>query len=375
MLTGVHNVFQTDSFRSMSMNDEVKISEVKTANEIASLGGKAAAANMTAAERSERAKQAASARWSKNLPQATHIGELELAGTKIPCAVLEDGRRVLSQQAFVQAIGRTGNLKTAARSEEGGFFDTPPFLTAGNLKPYVDKYLKSASAGPVVYRPTQGTVGYGYEASFLPTVCRVYLDARREKALNKTQQHIAEACEVLLAALANVGIDAMVDEATGFQYDRTRDALQRLLEQYVSRELARWEKTFEIDFYKHMYRLKKWKFNPASSKRTPQAARLTVDLTYDRIHPELLRELKQVRNDKDKPSSKLHQWLTTGPAGGHPRLKQHLEGVVALMSVAENWPQFMEWMDRRYPKCNTTMSIPFHEFEDEDDMPPEVKKS
>jgi hypothetical protein len=131
--------------------------------------------------------------------------------------------------------------------------------------------------------------------------------------------------------------------------------------------LARWERTFEPDFYRHLYRLKKWAFNPTSSKRTPQVARVTVDLTYDRIHPELLRELKQVRGERDKPNSKLHQWLTTGPMGGHPRLKQHLEGVVALMSVASNWDQFSEWVDRRYPKYNETMRLPFPEPDNEDD--------
>jgi hypothetical protein len=198
-------------------------------------------------------------------------------------------------------------------------------------------------------------------------VCRIYLDARRAKKLTSQQKHIAEACEILLSALASVGIDALVDEATGFQYDRPREALQKLLEQYVSRELARWERTFEPDFYRHLYRLKNWAFNPTSSKRTPQVARLTVDLTYDRIHPDLLRELKQVRGEGNKPSSKLHQWLTTGPTGGHPRLKQHLEGVVALMSVAGNWDQFSEWVDRRYPKYNETMRLPFGDSEPQSD--------
>ena len=45
--------------------------------------------------------------------------------------------------------------------------------------------------------------------------------------------------------------------------------------------------------------------------------------------------------------------------GGHPRLKQHLEGVIALMSVATDWDQFEEWVDRRYPKYNETMKLPF----------------
>lgn len=198
----------------------------------------------------------------------------------------------------------------------------------------------------------------------LPLLCNVYLAARRDKKLTHKQKHIADTCEVLLGALAQVGIDALVDEATGFQYSRARDALQKLLARYVSKELARWERTFEIDFYRHMYRLKGWAFDPASAKRTHAAARLTVNLTYDRIHPDLLKELKSVRNEGGKPGGKLHQWLTTGAAGGHPRLKQHLEGVTALMSVAKTWDQFKDWIDQRYPELNKTMRIPFPHPED-----------
>jgi uncharacterized protein YjiS (DUF1127 family) len=256
-------------------------------------------------------------------------------------------------------------MQIATRFEDGVFSKTPPFLQAENLKPFLEKHLDSPTAAPIAYRPTQGTVGYGYEAKLLPAVCRIYLDARREKKLTHKQKHIADACEILLSALANVGIDALVDEATWFQYDRTRDALQKLLEQYVSRELARWERTFEPDFYRHIYRLKGWPFNPGSSKRTPAIARITVDLIYDRIHPDLLRELKQVRSDGNKPNSKLHQWLTTGPNGGHPRLKQHHEGVVSLLSVASDWDQLQDWVDRRYPKYNETKRLPFAEDQDD----------
>lgn len=112
-------------------------------------------------------------------------------------------------------MGRTGNVRTAARSEEGDFFKTPPFLTAENLKPFVEKHLASTSTTPILYRTMSGGIGYGYQASLLPLVCRIFLDARREKALSKKQKHIADACEVLLSSLANVAIDALVDEATG----------------------------------------------------------------------------------------------------------------------------------------------------------------
>jgi len=90
--------------------------EPKVESPIASLGGKARAAKMTPAERKESARKAAEARWGSDLPRAEFAGELDLAGQKIACAVLEDGRRVLSQQSFIEAIGRTGQLKVAARS-------------------------------------------------------------------------------------------------------------------------------------------------------------------------------------------------------------------------------------------------------------------
>ena len=345
--------------------------EPKIESPIASLGGKARAAKMTPAERKESARKAAEARWGSDLPRAEFAGELDLAGQKIACAVLEDGRRVLSQQSFIEAIGRTGQLKVAARSAEGDFFKTPVFLAAGNLKPFVDLHLAGASTTPIPYRLPTGGRYYGYEACLLPLVCNVYLAARRAKKLNLKQKHIAEACEVLLSALAQVGIDALVDEATGFQFNRTRDALQKLLAQYVSKELARWERTFESDFYKHMFRLKGWAYNPASTRRPFLAARLTVDLTYDRIHPDLLKQLKEVREEGNKPNSKLFQWLTAGPNGGHPRLKVHLEGVIALMSVAKTWGQFSEWVDSRYPKLNQTMRIPFPD-DQEDESPPSI---
>ena len=335
----------------------------KTSGEsMASKGGKAAAAGMTPEERKERARKAAEGRWAAALPKATHAGVLDLAGHKIACAVLEDGRRVLSQQMFVQAIGRTGSPRMATQTEDGEYFKTPPFLAADNLKPYVLQYLETASTTPIAYRPTRGDRGYGYEAKLLPLVCNVYLAARRDKKLIHKQKHIAEACELLLSALAQVGIDALVDEATGFQYSRERDALQKLLEKYVSKELARWERTFDPEFYRHIYRLKGWRLDPKSTKRTHAVARLTVSLTYNRIHPDLIKELKIVRDEKGKTSQKLHQWLTTGPAGGHPRLKQHLEGVVALLSVAESWAQFLDWVDVRYPELNKTLRIPFPEY-------------
>ena len=47
----------------------------------------------------------------------------------------------------------------------------------------------------------------------------------------------------------------IVDEATGYQYDRARDALSTILEEFIAKELAQWVKTFPDEFYKKMYDL------------------------------------------------------------------------------------------------------------------------
>jgi hypothetical protein len=39
----------------------------------------------------------------------------------------------------------------------------------------------------------------------------------------------------LLRGFARVGIIALVDEATGFQRDRTKDALSKILEAYIAK--------------------------------------------------------------------------------------------------------------------------------------------
>jgi hypothetical protein len=196
-------------------------------------------------------------RWQlRRAPRATHSGTLSLAGHAIPCVVLDDGRRVLSHDALIRAIGRTGKQIQAAKDGGGRFFRVPPFLVAENLGPFVERHLAGSSAGPILYSPANGGVGHGYEAHFLPRACGVYLDARREGKLRPTQRRIAGACEVLVAALADVGVDTLIDEATGFQPSWPAGELQKLLGRYVSRGLARWERTSEPDFYRPGDRLR-----------------------------------------------------------------------------------------------------------------------
>jgi hypothetical protein len=345
--------------------------EPKIDNPIASLGGKASAAKLTPEERRERAKKAAEGRWAAGLPIAKYGSPdhpLRIGNIEINCFVLNDTRRILHQRAMVKALG----MARGSSGGEGGD-RLAKFVSGDRLKDFVNEQLIEVTTNPIKFRTPTNSVAYGYEATVLADICDAVLAARKAGVLQKQQMHIAEQCEILVRGFARVGIIALVDEATGYQYDRMQDELQRILEQYISKELARYSRVLEPDFYKHVYRLKGWRYDPTSTKRTHAVARITVDLIYDRIHPNLLKELKQVRSEKGKQSQQLHRWLTTDANGGHPRVKQQAEGITALVTVAPNWGQFQEWVDTRYPKFGHTLRIPFPEQEDEKET--EGKKS
>lgn len=337
-----------------------------TVEEAGAKGGKARAAALSPGELSEIGRKGAAARWAKgdeqkaeSVHRATHSGEMQIGDIVIPCYVLENGTRVISHRGLQRSLGR---------GESGGAHNTAKFLGQYERNVPDGKDLTARISNPIRFlAPGQGRSVYGYEATVLADICEVILAARQAGVVSgQYAERMAVQCEILMRSFARVGIVALVDEATGYQLERARDELRRLLERYVSKELARWERAFEADFYKHLHRLKGWEYDPTSTKRSHCVAHITVDLAYNRIHPDLLKELKQVKEEKGRPSQKLHQWMTTeANGGGHPRLKQHLAAITALMRVAKDWHQFMDWVEEHHPKLNTTLLIPFPKPEDE----------
>src|SRR5437667_12121136 len=116
------------------------------------------------------------ARWTKDLPRATHTGQLQIAGRIINCAVLETGKRLLTQESFLTARGRAPK----AKGKTGSFVvvdGMPPFLAAENLQPFISDKLRESTT-PVFCRNEKGIRLAGYDAVLLPMVCEVYLKLR-----------------------------------------------------------------------------------------------------------------------------------------------------------------------------------------------------
>lgn len=322
-----------------------------TTSEMASVGGKTAAANMTPEERKARAQKAAESRWSTKLPRATHSGILKIANREIVCAVLEDDRRVLNQETFLMAIGRNPKAKAGTGSTRlDRIDDLPPFLSPKNLKPFISNELKE-STNPIIYLTEGGGRAYGYLATLLPGVCRVYMDADRAGALRANQLHIVDACRILHESLADVAIIALVDEATGYQYERPRLALQEFLAMYINKKLAAWEPTFPAKFYSEVYRLKGWEYDPECSQRIPYVGKITNDLVYSRLAPFVLEELKKVtpKDNKGRRKHKFFQRLTKDH--GIPELRDHFKTLFAVTAGYEdgNWQSFYRHVNRALP--------------------------
>jgi len=216
-------------------------------------GGNARAKKLTKEERSAIAKNAAEQRWDKGkvIPKATHEGFLTIGGVELPCAVLDNGKRVLTQSGVMVALGRARQAK--GRKHYDADVNLPAFLTAKNLKPFIpeDLYVTSSQ---LEFRGLNGGKAFGYDALLLSKVCGVFLDAKAANALVVSQEHIADRALVLIRGFADVGIIALVDEATGFQYDRPRRDLEEYLSKFLSEALRKWVRTFPGDYFKHLCR-------------------------------------------------------------------------------------------------------------------------
>lgn len=329
-------------------------------------GGRARADALTPAQRSEIAKKGAIARWKSagEIPQAEYTGTLAIGDMKFPCSVLSDGTRILTQSDFMQGMGMYYSGWVAKnRSAEDASADVPHFLSFKNLKPFVDKNLGSLQSISLKYKTAKGSIAHGIRAEIIPKVCEVWLDAEDNGTLGSRQKLIAGKAKLLMRSLAHVGIIALVDEATGYQSVRPKDALQAYLEQIIRKELAAWAKKFPDEFYENIYKLKAWPWPGMKKNRYSVVAYYTRDLVYERIAPGLLKELedKSPKNESGNRPHKLHQWLTDDI--GNPLLAQHIHSIVMFQRLAIangfGWNRFLKMVDQVLPKRGDTLALPF----------------
>lgn len=217
-------------------------------------------------------------------PYAQWPGSIDLGGEPIDCYVLDTGERVLALRSAIRAISGTdsGNLGN--------------YIGVSALKPFINSELV---LGELIEFSIPGTQfkGSGLTTANFETILTAYVKALYEKAdLTDRQRDIAVKCAVISAGLVRLGLDALVDEATGYQYERVEDALQVKLRAFIADELRAWEKTFPDELWQEFGRLTNWS-GPLHS-RPRWWGKLVIELIYDTLDPDVATYLKENKPDK-----------------------------------------------------------------------------
>lgn len=276
------------------------------------------------------------------LPKALFEGNLNLGGIEVPAAVLENNQRIISHNGVFKALRRDprGNARI-----EG----VPAFMDAKNLQPFINDTLREYMK-KVMFVGLDGAVYEGYDARIVPNVCELYLQARDACVIDsENQKTTAAQAEIIMRAIATVGVIALVDEATGFQYQRKADALAEILETFIAKELRPWVKTFPQDYYQGLCKLYDLPFPPkkGDTKFPSFFGTLTNNIIYDRIAPGLRPALKTEAKKHEK-TGKMHQALSGDR--GVSALREHMRLVCGLLKLAKDKDHFFEMLDTTAPK-------------------------
>lgn len=292
---------------------------------------------------------------------------VKIAGREIAAYVLDDQQhtRVLVQRGMQEALGLgQGGGRAPKKGDEGGRAQTGDRLvqlvSGQRITPFVSNEVLMRAQNPIKFKLPNGVLAYGYEAILLPEICNAILEAREQRKLTIQQLPLAKRCEILVRGFAATGIIALVDEVTGYQEIRDREALQEILDRYIVDELAKWTKTFPDEFYRQLFRLKNMTYPPVGKKfhqRPLYIGHWTNDVVYKRLAPGVLKKLKQVepRLLSGRRANTFHQHMT--PEYGTPELRKHLENVIFLMKGCTTWMDFHRKLERAAPEFGDQMPL------------------
>ena len=132
----------------------------------------------------------------------------------------------------------------------------------------------------------------GYDVERFIEICQAYSQAY-ERGVLTLDRHIeaAKKANAILRACSKIGIIALVDEATGYQYARAENELQFKLKLFLSDEMRGWEKTFPDDLWIEFARLTHWGGEPTKN-RPRHWGYFVMDLIYRSLDPDVAQYLK-----------------------------------------------------------------------------------
>lgn len=257
----------------------------------------------------------------------------------IPCAVVEDVDeviRVINDRGLFNAFDRTphGAIRVPGLPAVIGS------KTLANLIPEDELELLK----PIAYE--YGDKVYtGYNAESLIVIIRAYMRAEDEGLLREQQKKGLKQAKAILLDLAGQRIKDLVDKATGFVYDEEINALDNLIKElYLNDEPMRnIAPRFPREFYREVFRIHGWNFNPTSNKRPGYVGTFTKKYVWSLLPDKVLKEIESKNPAlKDREyhyrKNKYYHYLTIDT--GIKELDDAIKSIIMVMKLSKDKNDF-----------------------------------
>lgn len=252
--------------------------------------------------------------------RVTHYGKVHFGDVECEAVVLDDGTRGFVQRQLMQAIGFKGNGQL-------------PRFHAFLAETSPNTLILLEKAGSPVIIPGHGRAHF-VPHEIVPEICDAVIGSALDGTLHAQRKHLIAPCRKIQSALSRVGIIALIDEATGYQYTREPDALQKLLSRMLRDEFSPWERRFSEEYYRSLFKMLNWEYRPNAGGYHPIIGQITLRWVYEIVYPlQIVSELKSRAKHE-----KLHQWLNEQDAV--PLLKKQESAVMAIANSSAGLQDF-----------------------------------
>lgn len=284
----------------------------------------------------------------KNLPKALCTGDDTFNGVKLVAAILDDEDRthLFSERSLANAFGFKGSATYWEKRKKGAAV-LPSYLSNSALKDYITADLIDKLAAAVPYLSTSKVVATGVEATALPLICDVFVKAGNDNPQNEALVIAGKRAYAIILAFSQYGVLKWVEQITGYRYtDEDTQIVKSLKEYGVSPTIIEWQKEFQTDFYRHIYRLKGWPFNPNTVKRPQVIGTYTNQYVYNYLPKDVFAWIKE-NTPKSKSGNKTARYFQSlDDNKGKELLRNQLVSVTTLLKLSRSWQEFKDFFAR-----------------------------
>jgi hypothetical protein len=250
------------------------------------------------------------------LPKAIATGAL--FDGLVDCYVVEDSRRLIAIRGAVRALTNGGR-------------------EVGDLATYIARIpgFQADSVAVAKFSVSDCGEAHGITSVDFVRILNAYVDAALAGRLRKSQAHLAVNAQTILRALQVVGLDALIDEATGYQDVRASDALSVRLAQYLRETAAPHKVTFKEKLVRELCRVYGHVYRPG---RHPRWLASVNEKLYRTIFDEDIAAGLKALNPEPRFGSNHHQFISDEV---RPLMRDDLEVIYVLArtsgSAADFW--------------------------------------